>query len=157
MNSLMRFRINRPKVIHETIDDEVVMIHFDSGNYYSLDKVGTDIWGFIESGATLSEIVEATAHRYEGSHAVIENAVNQLMAEFQQEDLIVPDKTKELESIQGLEVRVEPGRETERPGFEAPILLKYADMQDLLLLDPIHEVDEAGWPSVKPDSANEDE
>jgi hypothetical protein len=28
-----------------------------------------------------------------------------------------------------------------------PVLNKYTDMQDLLLLDPIHEVDERGWPN----------
>ncbi len=27
-------------------------------------------------------------------------------------------------------------------------LAKYADMQDLLALDPIHEVDEEGWPEA---------
>lgn len=27
-------------------------------------------------------------------------------------------------------------------------LSKYADMQDLLALDPIHEVDEEGWPEI---------
>lgn len=157
MNSLVRFRINTPTVIYETIDNEVVMIDFDSGNYYSLDKVGTDIWGFVEKGATVSEIVEGIAHQYEGSRAVIENAVNQLIAELQQEDLIAPDEAKEPESIRGLEVRAEGGSETERPSFEAPILYKYTDMQELLLLDPIHEVDEAGWPSVKPGFSNEDE
>lgn len=155
MNSLTRFRINRPKVIHETIDDEVVMIHFDSGNYYSLDNVGAQIWAFVESGSTVSEIIEAITHRYEGSRAVIENAVNQVISELQQEDLIVPDKTKEPGGIQGLEVQAEPGLERERPGFEAPILHKYTDMQDLLLLDPIHEVDEAGWPTIRPDSSND--
>jgi hypothetical protein len=30
--------------------------------------------------------------------------------------------------------------------FELPAMEKYGDMQDLLLSDPIHEVDEAGWP-----------
>jgi hypothetical protein len=34
--------------------------------------------------------------------------------------------------------------------FNAPVLNKYTDMQDLLLLDPIHEVDATGWPSTKP-------
>lgn len=34
----------------------------------------------------------------------------------------------------------------ERPPFVRPILQKYTDMADLLLLDPIHEVDEQGWP-----------
>src|SRR4051794_38301552 len=31
--------------------------------------------------------------------------------------------------------------------YGAPALNKYTDMQELLLLDPVHEVDEAGWPS----------
>ncbi len=151
MNSHMRFRISGPQIIHETIDEEVIIINLDNGNYYSLDKVGAEIWGLVESGATVRETAEAITHRYEGSRAVIETAVNQLIAEFQQEDLIVPDKGKEPRSIKGLNTQAETGMETEKPGFEAPILHKYTDMQDLLLLDPIHEVDEAGWPHTNPD------
>ena len=32
--------------------------------------------------------------------------------------------------------------------YQAPSLEKYSDLQDLLLIDPIHEADESGWPSV---------
>jgi len=39
----------------------------------------------------------------------------------------------------------------DRLEFSAPRLDKYTDMQQLLLIDPIHEVsDEQGWPKVKP-------
>jgi len=152
MNSLLRFRINRPTVVHATIDNEVIIIALDTGNYYSLDKVGADIWGFVELGATVGKILEGITHRYEGSRVDIENAVRQLIAELQQENLVVPDETKEPESIRGLEVRVEAKSETERPSFEAPIVHKYTDMQQLLLLDPIGDVDETGWPSVTPDA-----
>jgi hypothetical protein len=34
--------------------------------------------------------------------------------------------------------------------FNAPNFEVHNDMQDLLVLDPIHEVDDAGWPSLKP-------
>ena len=30
--------------------------------------------------------------------------------------------------------------------FSPPVFEKFMDLQDLLLLDPIHEVDEIGWP-----------
>jgi len=30
--------------------------------------------------------------------------------------------------------------------YAPPVLETFSDMQDLLLLDPIHEVDDAGWP-----------
>lgn len=37
------------------------------------------------------------------------------------------------------------------PAVRAPYarlaLTKYTDMQELLLLDPVHEVDDEGWPS----------
>lgn len=151
MNSLERFRINAPRVVHETIDDEVVMIDLDSGNYYSLRRVGTDIWGFIKSGATIAQIVERITHRYEGARVSIENGVNQLIDELQQENLIIPDNTGEPEDFETPDAQVETTLAIERAIFEAPILQKYTDMQELLLLDPVHEVDEAGWPNVKPD------
>ena len=35
--------------------------------------------------------------------------------------------------------------------FETPVLEKYTDMAELLLLDPIHDVDATGWPHPAPD------
>jgi hypothetical protein len=40
--------------------------------------------------------------------------------------------------------------EGDRPVFGQPVLEKFTDMADLLLLDPIHEVGEAGWPQRAP-------
>ncbi len=34
-----------------------------------------------------------------------------------------------------------------KPPFRAPSLEKYTDMEALLLLDPIHEVGQTGWPA----------
>jgi hypothetical protein len=45
-----------------------------------------------------------------------------------------------------------PGSPTEPDGkrspFEAPRLDRYDDMRDLLLADPIHDADTAGWPNL---------
>ena len=155
MNPPMRFKINSPTVVHETFDDEVVLIHFDTGSYYSLDGVGTHIWGLIGSGASLRDIVESTAQQYEGTRALIEDAVDRFIVELQEEDLIAPHKAKDPTSSEGLEEALEPGSGNEGRRFAAPVISRYTDMQDLLLLDPIHEVDDPGWPSVKPDSSDE--
>lgn len=155
MNPAARFRVNSPTIVHETIDDEAVIINLDTGNYYSLDKAGTDIWNLLESGAAVAEVIEGLTRRYEGDRMDIENAVDRLVAELQQEALIIPDRVKEPEGIKASNMQVETGMEAERPSFEIPILHKYTDMQDLLLLDPIHEVDDTGWPSVKSDSFDE--
>jgi hypothetical protein len=44
---------------------------------------------------------------------------------------------------------VPSGEPSPREPFAAPALNTFSDMQELLLLDPIHEVDEAGWPVAR--------
>ena len=36
MDTNGRLRINTPKIVHETIDGETVILNLDNGNYYSL-------------------------------------------------------------------------------------------------------------------------
>jgi hypothetical protein len=137
------FRPNNPNVIHEVIDGEAVLVSMETGSYYSIDNVGADIWGYIESGLSIPQIVEAIAEHYTGSHEEIAEGVNQLVDQLQQERLIVPDESRR-DHISG------PGTNgcgQSKVQFEKPVLHKYTDMEDLLLLDPIHEVDDTGWPT----------
>lgn len=157
MTSIQRFRMNTPKVVHENFDDnEVVLINLDSGSYYSLDKVGADILSFIERGVTVSEIVAGLARLYESNAANIKNAIDEFLEQLRQEDLIVPYTADEAQSIGTSEVRIPPAPQ-QRLDFQSPVLHKYTDMKDLLLLDPIHEVDETGWPKSKVELSRDDE
>ena len=113
---------------------------FSKYNYKKTKKVGNE----------LQITIESVIYRTAGDLVREKQSYVDRIAELQQEDLIVPDDAKKPQRIKGLDVRIEAGSETEKPSFEAPILHKYTDMQDLLLLDPIHEVDEAGWPVARP-------
>jgi len=155
MDLLTHFKINSPKVVHDTIDNEVVIVEFDSGNYYSLDKAGADIWNLINSGASVNEIIEELTKLYKGNREEIEIGVQQLTDELQKEKLIVSERSDTLESNQRPVIQQKDRLKTEKPGFKTPNLHKYTDMQELLLLDPIHEVDEKGWPSVKSGPSDE--
>jgi hypothetical protein len=149
MDKSICFRINGPKVIHETIDGETVIVNLDSGNYYSLDTVGADVWECMVKNSPVHRIIETIGSRYTGERNNIEMAIYQFIDEMQQENLIVIDE------FQGSanDALVDPGDEAEqikkRSIFATPVLNKYSDMQDLLLLDPIHDVDETGWPTSK--------
>lgn len=149
MSSNKLFRINIPTVSHETIDGETVIINLDSGIYYSMDGVGAEIWSFIESGSSISDIVELIENRYDGDRVDIENSIKKLISDMQKEGLIVPNIEDDPASSEVKNAQVEYGQGEEKSIFKAPILNKYSDMQDLLLLDPIHEVDETGWPTPK--------
>ena len=149
--SNQRFRVNTPTVTHETIDGEAVIINLDSGNYYSLVEVGSLIWGLVDKGASASEVQHAVLQTYHGDAADIDRGVQELLAQLQQENLIVPvDGAGALDLTEALSAH----NSHEKPSFNPPLLHKYSDMQELLLLDPIHDVDDAGWPKPNPDPPN---
>ncbi len=142
---MAHFRVSSSNVIHEIIDGEVVLINLQTGSYYSVDSVGAVVWDGIGKGLSLSQIVDTVSSRYSGSPMEIERGVQQLVDQLQEEQLIVPDEHSD-EQRQKETLAAGSNGERDRP-FEAPLLHKYTDMEDLLLLDPIHDVDESGWPN----------
>jgi hypothetical protein len=142
-----RYRVNTPTVTHETIDGEAVIINLDSGNYYSLVDVGSVIWGLLEKGASASEVRYLIFQTYDGNATDIDRGVHELLVQLQQENLIVSVDGAGAPDIN----QVLPSNGHAKPSFNQPFLHKYSDMQELLLLDPIHDVDDAGWPRPNPD------
>jgi hypothetical protein len=152
MNPTDQFRINTSKIVHETIDGEVVIINFENGNYYSLNSAGKDIWSHIERNSILAAIVDEIADKYQGSQEEIKKDIIQLLTNLEKEELIVQDKEKKYEVYTVPEIKkCEEKLKYEKPGFS-----KYTDMKEMLLLDPIHEVDETGWPAAKKVPAKKD-
>lgn len=150
MNHSEIFKANAPKVVHETIDGEVVIVNLDKGDYYSLVKVGADIWEELIKGTSKSNIIQKIIQCYDGDRQNIENTVNDFIARLQQEELITLDGT---EDPKNLNIDSAPSTTNDNPeklSFSPPTLEKYTDMEELLALDPIHEVNEVvGWPNVK--------
>lgn len=150
MNTFDSYAINTSKITHELIDGEVVIINFDSGNYYCLNKTGADIWEFIQRHFPIADMVAALSQKYTASQEDIRSSLHEIMTKLQDEMLIIayegngesnPSKTEVSSSDQ-------------KVPFEAPLLQKFDDMQELILLDPIHEVDESGWPRAQKEPGN---
>jgi hypothetical protein len=144
-----RFRVNSPTVVSETVDGEVVMIHLDSGNYYSLRSTGSYIWDAIERGVSLPAITAALAAASRNG-ADVDAQVGAFVDELRAENLIVP---ADLPSPPGSDSAATDSAPVTAEDFEQPVLEKYTDMQHLILLDPVHEVDEGeGWPRPRDDA-----
>ncbi len=139
----MRYRVNHPQVINETIDGEAIMINLVTGSYYSLDSVGGEVWGLVEQSLSVDDIVTELGRRYEASEDVIRSAVENLLGQLSHEQLVAHDETRS----SALSAPTGPPAAVLLP-FRAPTLEKFTDMQDLILLDPVHEVDTRGWPHV---------
>jgi len=155
MRESSRFKINTPGITHETIDVEVVMVNLNNGSYYSMDKAGAVIWNLIDQGITVKQIIELIKDKYSGESSEIERGISQLLVELQKEELILL-----IDAADGsLQSNILPNDNSliEKETFEMPVLQKFTDMQDLLLLDPIQDVDEMGWPDSKKASESNDQ
>lgn len=134
---------NTPHVVAEDFDNEVIIVNLYNGNYYSLRDSASVIWKLIAQKPLYNQLLEATASVYgvsaDSLSGVVEDFINHL----------AKDHMIKIEAPNG-HVIAAPVLPAVSASFEAPRLEAYSDMQDLLLLDPIHEVDEnKGWPEKK--------
>lgn len=142
------FRINSPPVVAETLDGEATIVDLERGIYYSLNESGSYVWDELRRGAEPRAIAASLATRYSISSEAAEEAVEGLVRELVEQQLIVPlaDGAEPVPASPDSRAGA-PTSNGDDPGYSPPVLSTYTDMQDLLLLDPIHEVDESGWPS----------
>lgn len=140
--------INAPHIVHEIFsDDEAAIINLKTGNYYSLNPTGAEIWSLIEKNASGDEVVNAFNQLYETDSVDMASEINNFIKELEAEDLIVRSENGAENSS---DIKNFPAEnQNKKNSFVAPILERFADLQELLLLDPIHDVDEAGFPHKK--------
>jgi len=138
MQSTPRFRPH-PHVVHQTVDGDAILIQMDSGTYFSLRGAACSAWSILSGGCSAAELAAGLRRVCTGCpSAGIEEEAADFIRALQQEDLIVEGA----------------GPDSEVAPVSAPYTAlqfeKFTDMQDLLLADPIHEVSEAGWPTLPP-------
>lgn len=136
-------KVNEPNVVHETIDGETILLDLNTGNYFSLEGPGAVIWGYIQKTGDWKKVIATMAAADESKHAVIDKSIREFVKELLSEGLLVegsPDAAADGDAA------LETQLKNAVTDFIAPTVNKYSDMQDLLLLDPIHDVDEKGWP-----------
>ena len=136
--SVVRYRVNTPNVVHEIIEGEAVIVNLANGLYYSVDRAGADIWALLEQGVAVDDIVASLAERYTDPRDQIEASVHEFLAHLEAENLIVPDSGEGASAPRP----APPPTGAYQARFEPPVLQKYSDMEDLLLLDPLHTLEQ---------------
>jgi len=146
---LSRLSIGGPSIVHETIEGEVIIVNLDKGLYFSTDGVGACVWAMIVAGRTADEIFVWAADALDDGGAAVDD-----VAEFL-------DRLRENELVCEISEAPEGGDFellTAPATYAKPTLNVYADMEELLLLDPIHDVsDDAGWPHAAPEHSQGEE
>ena len=137
--------VNAPSVISEVIDGETIVLNFESGHYYSFNPTASEIWLQLSNGRPVSAATECVAQRFAVDAAAIASEVAAFVRRLEAEQLIRPGAPRA--TVPGTTGAAAPADPVEpAAAFASPEFEKFTDMEELLLLDPIHEVGDAGWP-----------
>jgi hypothetical protein len=132
-------------VVHQTVDGETILIDLETGNYYSLTGAAAEIWGLVAVSRSEQDIARELAERHGRPAEEVDSAVSELLSRLSEEGLLAPSEHAAAPT-NGDAPPVWQAESWAPPKFE-----KFEDLQNFLLVDPVHEVDDVGWPTRKPD------
>jgi len=143
MNAGRRYQIDRTRIIFEQFEDETVLVNTETGYYYSLSNTGSEILRLLEEGCSADDLPTILFGSSEDTHQwrdIVEKFVDQLA-----DEIIITvrssDYSNQIDRDSG------PARYGDGIEYIPPVLERFDDVRDLLLIDPIHQVDqEYGWP-----------
>lgn len=132
----MHYQLNSPPCIAELVDGEYVVINLDSGKYYNIVGLGAQVFQYLTLGVSVTALLSAMAEDNSVS-LQLDQFISQAVDEGLLKAAVIAETSELPEPLLDKAL-----------GTETLTINIYTDMQELLVLDPIHEVDEAqGWPN----------
>ncbi len=139
--SLGKYRIDHARHVAERFEEETVLVNVETGYYFSLSLSGTEILELLNDGVTADNLAPALFGVSENCER-FRSSIASFVARLAAEGIIVE---REPESVVSRFTALR--RYPADAGYELPVLERFDDVRDLLLIDPIHQVDpDYGWP-----------
>lgn len=136
------YKLNEEKMFFDIADGQAVVINFVTGMYYGTSTLGSAVLEKLVQKVSSDKILAALS-AVDGCPADMGAKLDAFIKALSDKEIIVPAETEEQE--------VSFDSAAFADGFELT-LDEFAEVQDLLLADPIHDVDvEEGWPIKKDD------
>ena len=141
MSEPIKYQVDRTRIIFEQFEDETVLVNTETGYYYSLSNSGSEILRLLEDGhssADLPKILFGSNEEDNQRRTMVERFVGRLI-----EESIIRVRASDYPD----KVGKPDGAALFSGDFAPPVLERFDDVRDLLLIDPIHQVDQDyGWP-----------
>lgn len=134
-----------PDIVSEEFEGEFVILDLSCGKYYSMDPAASTLWRAIAAGVQVQDLAAAV----DGAPAVTPQSI------YEYAEKLVGYGCLARSDAQG-SAAIDPATiEALRASPNPPTVEVFDDLADLILADPIHDVEEtAGWPIRKPTAAN---
>ncbi len=143
------YKLNESKMFADVTNNVAIIINSETGIYYAINNCGSVVFQAILDGCSKQSIVE-NLRKITNCPADIEQKLNSFIDELLKREIII-------EGEQSSKIPAFDETVITKDNFEMKVS-EYADAQEMLLADPIHDVDEEeGWqPVFKEDKDNND-
>ena len=138
----MNYKLNYSDLSKEIFDNEAVIINIPSGKYYSVTgDSGVSVIRLLENSANFDQICIFLSSRFDCSHVNLTEEVRSFLQSLLAEKIAIEVKENQFSM---------PESKTSLMPFKSMVLEIYDDLQELIDLDPIHDVNiSKGWPNKK--------
>lgn len=136
----MAYKIDSKNISWERVDDEVIAIQLETGRYYNLLSTSAEIWSLLAEGTTIESLSRTFSKLFPGNESILIE-IESFIQECTKAKLLLIDQEIKTELI---DHKILTSLDT----WVTPQLIEYSDLQDLILVDPIHDVKESGWPNT---------
>ena len=133
--------LNTGRISMERLSGECIIISFESGNFYSAVGTGADILTLLKnevSQESWNNILSREYLNFDENNS----GITEFLIGLKTNGIIIsaPAHTK---------TEFELPADIKRENWIHPRLFIHDDLQGLMLVDPIHETSEEGWPKLK--------
>jgi len=138
------FITNHDQISAEIFENEIVAIHFLKGTYFSLRGASLPLWSWLQPGADEATLVRLLAARYSLDTPTSREAIAKALTALLQSELII-DSDRPMPPDDAYDLAIGPRQ------YEEAVIECFEDLQELIAIDPVHEVDPMqGWPHRPP-------
>lgn len=133
------YRMKSEDVSAERVDGDVIAVNLETGAYFSLSGSSADVWTAATSGAPAALWLRSLDDAY--LCTVDRDHVAEMLAACLRYGLLeeAPSTSSQTPTLPD---------DSPRLGWAEPHVDVFTDLQDLLLLDPIHDATDLGWPQA---------
>lgn len=135
------YKLNEEKMFYDMAEGQAIVINFTTGMYYGTSSLGSAVLDALLAGAGVEKICDAIK-ALPGCPADMEEQLNAFVGQLLEKEIII--------SAEATDAPCTLDATHLADGF-ALTVDEFAEVQDLILADPVHDVDvEQGWPILNP-------
>jgi hypothetical protein len=126
-------------IASESFEDETVIINMNEGSYFNIKGSANEIWDYLKMDSSISNLNNYLKSVFSDVNSnEVETFINQLYNYGLIEKMNATQPERHNFDVENKKL------------FQTPEIELFTDMQELMLLDPVHDVDSVeGWPVKK--------